>query len=391
VTHRLYYTNSYLCDFEATVTERADDAKRIYLDQTAFYPASGSQPFDTGQLSGVSVVDVVDEGERIAHVLAQPLEGQRVLGRIDWPRRFDHMQQHTGQHLLSAVVAELFGRNTLSVHFGKETSTVDLDGAGLSTADLSLIETRANQVVTENRVVEVEFRDAGAADGLRKPSAREGNLRIVTIRDLDRSACGGTHVRATGEIGPILLGKQERVRSGIRLEFVCGGRAIRRAREDHEVLTRLAAEFTASPAELAGLIHGLRADLKAVQHHSQVLQDELDRRRAAELYSGATLGPDGVRRILFRDASEPLERLKHLGQAIALLPRAIFVGATGQPPRVIVAASKDSGFDAGKTLKRVLADLGGRGGGSATLAQGTVPEAAQLDRAIDSLLQSPET
>ena len=205
MTHRLYYTNSYLLDFEAAVTGRSADGRRVYLDQTAFYPTSGGQPFDTGELRGIRVVEVVDEGERIAHLLAAPLVDQRVAGRIDWPRRFDHMQQHTGQHLLSAVIAELLKRTTLSVHFGKEAGTIDLEGRPPTTAEIARVELRANEVVTENRPVDVEFQEARAAEGLRKPSAREGSLRIVTIRDLDRSACGGTHVRATGEIGPILI------------------------------------------------------------------------------------------------------------------------------------------------------------------------------------------
>ncbi|HET6837007.1 MAG TPA: alanyl-tRNA editing protein, partial [Gemmatimonadales bacterium] len=294
MTHRLYYTDSYLRHFEAVVAERSDDARRIYLDQTAFYPSSGGQPFDTGELGGVRVVDVVDEGERIAHLLAAPLLDQRVAGQIDWARRFDHMQQHTGQHLLSAVIAELLGRSTLGVHFGKETATVDLDGGPLTVAEVAQIETRANEVVTENRPIEVRFQDSGVAEGLRKPSAREGSLRIVTIKDLDRSACGGTHVRATGEIGPILIRKVERLRGGMRLEFVCGGRAIRQARSDYDTLTQAAADLTASPAELPLLIHGMRADLKALRAESQELHGELDRLKARELYFGIAPDSDGI-------------------------------------------------------------------------------------------------
>lgn len=386
MTHRLYYTDSYLRHFEAIVTERSDDATRIYLDQTAFYPTSGGQPFDTGELGGVRVVDVADEGERIAHLLAAPLLDQRVAGRIDWPRRFDHMQQHTGQHLLSAIIAELLGRNTLGVHFGKETATVDLDGGPLTAAEISQVEARANEVITENRPVDVHFPESGASEGLRKPTAREGNLRIVTIRELDRSACGGTHVRATGEIGPILIRKLERVRERVRLEFVCGGRATAQARSDYDMLTQVAAELSASAAELPQLIRGMRADLKGVRAESEELRGELDRLRARELYSGTAPGSDGIRRVFCRDVG-PLDRLRGLGQAVASLPVAIFIGATSEPPALIVAASKDSGVDAGKVLKSLLANAGGRGGGSAGLAQGVLPATAQLESVIGSLLQ----
>src|SRR4051812_7593496 len=246
MTQRLYYLNSYLKEFEAEVVDRAEDGRRIYLNQTAFYPTSGGQPFDTGELGGIEMKDVVDEGDRIAHVLAAPLSANRATGRIDWPRRFDHMQQHTGQHLLSAVLANLFGHQTTAVHFGKESSTLDLDTGAFTPEEVAQAVAAANATITQNRAVDVSFEDAEAVTGLRKNSDRTGSLRIVTIRDLDRSACGGTHVRATGEIGAILIRKVERARKGVRLEFLCGQRAIRRALEDFELVSRLAGELSSS-------------------------------------------------------------------------------------------------------------------------------------------------
>jgi alanyl-tRNA synthetase len=237
MTDRLYYTDSYTHGFEATVTDRADDSRRIYLDRTAFYPTSGGQPFDTGELDGVRVTDVVDEGDRIAHILDSPLLADRVTGRVDWTRRFDHMQQHTGQHLLSAVVASRFGYPTIAVHFGKDISTLDLDAGSLSLEEAQQLEEMANEVIVQNRPVEISFEDAQKAEGLRKISERTGTIRIITIRDLDRSACGGTHVRATGEIGSLLIRKVERARKGLRLEFLCGLRATRRARADYSLVS----------------------------------------------------------------------------------------------------------------------------------------------------------
>ena len=202
MTERLYYTDAYLTTFPADVVDRAEDGTVVYLDRTAFYPTSGGQPHDTGRLGSSRVVDVVDEGDRIAHRLDGPVQPGPVEGAVDWARRFDHMQQHTGQHVLSAVLADLTGQATISVHFGREISTLDLDTPDLPPAQVVEAELRANRIVTENRPVEVSFEDAASAEGLRKASDREGTLRIVTIRDLDRSACGGTHVRASGEIGP---------------------------------------------------------------------------------------------------------------------------------------------------------------------------------------------
>jgi alanyl-tRNA synthetase len=341
---------------------------------------------DVGRLGEAEVVDVVDEGDRIAHVVDHPVATDQVAGRIDWARRFDHMQQHTGQHLLSAVLAELYGLTTVSVHFGREVSTLDLDAPAVAPEQVAAAEARANAVVTENRPVTVAFEEADTATGLRKPSDREGPLRIVSIRDLDRSACGGTHVRATGEIGPILIGKAERVRKAARLEFVCGERAIRRARSDHDLLARIAASFSAAPAELPALLEAHRAELREATAARRELEAQLDGVRARELYSAATPDPDGVRWIVLRDQTA-LDRQRGLGQALAVLPHTVFVGVTASPPGLVVAASEDSGRDAAALLRTALERGGGRGGGTSRLAQGTVP-ADSLDAALATLFSN---
>jgi alanyl-tRNA synthetase len=380
VTERLYYQDSYLAAFEAAVLERSDGGRRIYLDRSAFYPTSGGQLHDVGRLGEAQVVDVVDESDRIAHVVDQPVPTDRVAGSIDWARRFDHMQQHTGQHLLSAVLADLYGFTTVSVHFGRDVSTLDLDAAVVAPEQVAAAETRANAVVADNRPVTVAFEEATAATGLRKRPDREGPLRIVTIRDLDRSACGGTHVRATGEIGPILIGKVERVRKAARLEFVCGGRAIRRARSDHDLLARIAALFSAAPAELPALLEAHRAELREATAARRELETQLDAVRAGELHAAATPDADGVRWVVLQDETT-LDRQRALAQAVAGLPRTVFVGAAVSPPGLVVAASEDSGRDAAALLRTVLERVGGRGGGTPRLAQGTVPAAA-LDAAV---------
>ena len=385
MTDRLYYTDPYTRDFEATVTDRAENGRRVYLDQTAFYPTSGGQPFDTGQLGGVRVADVIDEGDRIAHLLDAPLLTDRVTGRLDWARRFDHMQQHTGQHLLSAVLAELIGFPTVAVHFGKESSTLDLDAGSLSPEEVQNVEERANDIIVENRPVEISFEDAEQAQGLRKASDRTGTIRIITIRDLDRSACGGTHVRATGEIGSLLIRKVERARKGLRMEFLCGSRANRRARADYSLLTRLANDFSAAADELPQLITGLREDLKHASALARDLEARLDLSRARELYSAAKPETTGWRRVTVREDQAPLESLRGLGQAVTSMPLAVFIGAASNPPAVLLATSPDTGIDAGALLKSLLASVGGRGGGSARLAQGMVPGRAQLDTLLASL------
>jgi alanyl-tRNA synthetase len=386
MTLRLYYTDSYLRDFDAAIVERADAGRRIYLDRTAFYPTSGGQPFDTGSLGGVPVVDVVDEGERVAHLLAGPLTGERAIGSVDWDRRFDHMQQHTGQHLLSAVLHERFGHATIGVHFGRESSTLDLDTPAIDHARLVEAESHANRLGTENRPVEVSFEEAESASGLRKASEREGTLRIVTIRDLDRSACGGTHVRATGEIGPILIRKSERVKQNVRLEFLCGARAVRRARADLDLLSRLAGQFSAATAELPALVDAQRAVLREAAAARRELEENLAGLRARDLYAASSVDGSGVRSIVVREETGPIDRLRPLAQAVAGMPQALFVGWTAVPPALLVAASADSGLDAGRMLKASLSQVGGRGGGNARLGQGTAPSASALEEAVAAIV-----
>jgi alanyl-tRNA synthetase len=387
MTDRLYYTDAYLRDFDATVVDRAEDGRRVYLDRTAFYPTSGGQSHDTGTLGGQAVLDVLDEDERIAHLLAAPVDGNRVRGSVDWPRRFDHMQQHTGQHLLSAVLHELGGHATIGVHFGRQSSTLDLDATVLEHGRLVEAEVRANEIVAENRAVEVSFEEPEQATGLRKASAREGTLRIVTIRDLDRSACGGTHVRLTGEIGPILIRKSERVKKNLRLEFLCGARAVRRARADLDLLARLAGHFSAAADELPALVEAQRAELRATASERRDLEESLAAYRASALHAATRADADGVRRIVVEEKG-PVERLRPLAQALAALPGAMFVGWTADPPALLLSTSADSGLDAGATLRSALAVVRGRGGGNARLAQGTAPTTAELERAIAGLRTS---
>ena len=387
MTDRLYYTDAYLREFDAAVVDRTDGARRIYLDRTAFYPTSGGQPFDLGTLGGVRVVDVIDEDDRIAHLLAGPLEAAGpVRGSVDWARRFDHMQQHTGQHLLSAVLHELFGQATVSVHFGRDASTLDLDAGALEHDGLLEAERRANEVVTENRPVEVVFEPSGSVEGLRKASARSGTLRIVTIEDLDRSACGGTHVRATGEIGPILITRSERAKKNLRLEFLCGMRAVRRARADLDLLARLAARYSAAAEELPALLEAQRDELKAAAGARRELEERLAALTARDLYRAATPGASGLRTIVSREEAGPVERLRPLAQAVSAMSRALFVGWTANPPALVVATTGDSGLDAGKLLRAAVEAVGGRGGGNTRLAQGTAPSAEAVQAAVGAIL-----
>jgi len=385
VTERLYYTDAYLSRFRAKVLDRADDGRTVYLDRSAFYPTSGGQPNDIGLLDDVAVLDVVDEGERVAHRLSAPLAAGEVVGVIDWTRRFDLMQQHTGQHLLSAVLEEMFGWPTVSVHFGAESSTLDVDVGAVAPEAVAAAEARANAVVCENRPVQVAFEDAAGATGLRKATERSGTLRIVTIADLDRSACGGTHVRATGEIGVILLRRTERVKQLTRIEFLCGGRAVARARRDLEALGSIAAVFSASLDDAAVLVARQREALAESLAARKALLAELAALRARARYAAVTPDADGMRRLHLELERADIDELRAEMQALAALPKVVGTALVLDPPMLLVAASGDSGVDAGGRLKAALAVVGGKGGGSPRFAQGTAPTREALTTASHGL------
>ena len=383
-TKRLYYTDAYLPEFSARVVDRAADGKRIYLDQTAFYPTSGGQLHDLGTLAEQPVVDVVDEDGRIAHLLAAPASieiGGEVSGKVDWTRRFDHMQQHTGQHLLSAVFEDLFGAKTVSVHFGDATSTLDLETDSMSPQSIEKAERRANVVIAENRRVAVTFEDAATAKGLRKAVDRTGMLRIVTIADLDRSACGGTHVRSTGEIGGLLIRGTERVKKAIRVEFVCGLRAVARARADFQALTAMATSLSTSIDTVAPLVASQAAQLKEVQKEKQKLERQVGAQFAARLFEQTKPVADGtlVLRMMADEMSD--EMLRSIAMTAIERPKTAFVSCSTEG-RLLVSTSEDSGRDAGKALREGVGALGGKGGGSPRLAQGSVPK-EKVNEALD--------
>jgi alanyl-tRNA synthetase len=387
MTNRLYYTDTYLRSFDASIVARAEGGRRLYLDRSAFYPTSGGQPNDLGTLGGVSVVDVVDEDERVAHLLAAPYDGpDAVHGEIDWARRWDFAQQHTGQHLLSGTCDALFDWPTVSVHFGDGMSTLEIGASSVSPKQLRRLEEYANALITENRPVTVTFEDAAAvAPRLRRPSARTGTLRIVTIEGHDVSACGGTHLRATGEIGAILLRRVEKIRDNVRLEFVCGARATRRARADYDVLSGIAERLSAGIDEVPAIVQARVEDAKSLASVNRKLIEEVAGYRARAQWAATAPGADGICRLRAADGMSA-DELRAWAAACAALPATIAAGAVGTSRTLAVAVSADVDANAGALLKEALQPVGGRGGGSPRTAQGTVSEDAHLDAVLGAIL-----
>jgi len=383
MTTRLYYDDCYLQEFRGEVIEIADEGKRIYLDRTAFYPTSGGQPFDLGTLGGVAVREVVDEEERIAHLLDSPLTVREVEGRVDWARRFDHMQQHTGQHLLSAVLIELFDISTLSFHMGAVSSNIEVAAQTLETSKIERVEERCAAIIAEARPVSIRYEDSSADLALRKASARTGTLRIVSIDGLDRSACGGTHVRSTAEIGPLLIRKLEKIRGNVRIDFVCGLRAIRQARQDFRTLSEISRLVSVPFEETPALVAAQIDKAKTLEKSCQRLASELAQREGRELYTAAAPDESGVRKTTQRGPID--EAMRARAQAFVAGPKAVFLAICENPPSVLLAASADSGVHAGDRVKAAVTAAGGRGGGNAALAQGSVPSAAALESVARAL------
>ena len=282
------------------------------------------------------------------------------------------------------MLESLFGIRTVSFHLGAENSTIDVDAASLTATQLEQAEDRCAEIIMQALPVQIAFEEASDTLELRKASTRTGTLRIVSIGGVDRSACGGTHVRTTAEIGLILTGKSEKVRGTTRVEFVCGNRALRRARADFRVLAAMGRLLSVPPEQSVDTLTALIEKNKALEKTAQRLATELARREGKELYLETTPGPDGVRRVLQRGAIDDAMRAR--AQAFAAGERAAFVAICEQSPSILLAASADAGIHAGDLMKKALAAHGGRGGGNQFLAQGSVSDSAAL-ASVEALLR----
>lgn len=374
---RLYYADPLLTSFDASVEScnAVDDRYHVTLSETAFYPSSGGQPFDRGRLGGAQVLDVIDDEASgdIVHVVDAPLAaGTSVRGEIDWPRRLDHMQQHTGQHVLSAAFDRRFGVRTVSFHMGADVSTIDL-GREVTPAEIAAAERDANHVVWDDRVVGIRYAtDAEAAAlPLRKESTRTGTLRLVEVPDWDLSACGGTHVPRTGMVGIIAVSGWERFKGGSRVSFVCGGRALASFGALRDVTLAASRVLSIGVPELTDAIGRMQTQIKDQQRVIKELQEQVTANLAAELRETAQPGLNGTRVIVRAQPGWDAGALKFLASAIVSSPGFVVVlTGEGTPVPVVAARSSDVGFDAGAWIKAATSELGGRGGGRPELAQG---------------------
>jgi alanyl-tRNA synthetase len=386
-TERLYYHDSFLREFDAQVISCEKDGERwkIVLDRTAFYPTSGGQPHDTGKLGDVPVIEVADAEHKVVHYASAAIPVGPVHGVIDWPRRIEHMQQHTGQHLLSAAFIELFGFQTVSFHLGKEISTIDLDTPAAKAEHLEKAERRVNEVIFEDKPVVIRFGTAEelAEAGIRKKVDREGVLRAIEVEGFDRQPCGGTHLERTGQAGLLLIRKLERRRDQCRVEFVCGFRALAAARGDFSTLTQAASLLSCGLTEVPSVLAKLIEERRALHGGVKRLEERLAEHEARELLASHPPTAASELRVIASALGEATPA--YLGLLAAKLvaeANVVALLASRASGHVAFAQTKGLPHDMGALLRDMLKQFGGKGGGAEDFAQGSVADATKTADAV---------
>ena len=391
-THRIYYDDSFARDFEAQVltcepsVHGTTPAWEVVLDETALYPASGGQPCDHGKLGDANVLDVRDDGDEIVHIVDRELRPGHVHGCVDWVRRFDHMQQHTGQHLLSAMFQERFGLPTVSFHLGAELSSIDLRGAEPTAEILEGAERAANRIIFEDRPINVRYgtHEQLAQMGARKEVDRTGILRAIEIEGADLQPCGGTHVRRTAQIGMLLVRRCTKMRQDWRVEFACGARSERLARNDFRSIARAAANLGCAPEDLADAAARVVAERDANFKDVRGLLQRLAELEAASSLQSAAPGASGSRVIV--RAFDETTQADYLGFYSTQLAKAdgvvALVGLKGSG-QIIFSQHPSAAKDMNALLKRVFEQFAGKGGGNRDFARGRLNDGAQVERALE--------
>jgi alanyl-tRNA synthetase len=394
-TRRIYYDDAYARDFTARVLSCeavppnlqagiTGKAWAVVLDRTALYPTSGGQPHDFGKLGDAAVLDVLDDGDDVVHIVDREVPEGPLTGCVDWPRRLDHMQQHTGQHLLSALFQERFGLPTVSFHLGAEICSIDLRGPEPEERTLEGIERAANKIIFEDRAIHVHYAtpEQLAERGVRKQVQREGMLRVIEIAGADYQPCGGTHVRSTGQIGLVLVRRHSKVRQDWRVEFVCGGRAESVARADFGHLRRAARALECAPDEVPAAAERLVAERDA---HFASLRAALERLANTEVTNTLDTLGHAVERVHVIERvfdGLPPEYLGIFAAALVKRAKVVALLATAESGDLVFAQHPDAGRDMAAVIKQLFAQIGGKGGGSKDFARGKLKDTGAAQRAL---------
>lgn len=393
MTERLYYNDSHLTEFEATVLEvtpRTSGWAAVTLDRTAFYPTGGGQPSDTGTLHGARVVECIDDEELgVRHVIhgSAPQVGLTVKGKIDWERRLDHMQQHTGQHILSQAFIKLYEAETRGFRMMVQTSEIDVALADPTDGRIDRAVELANQIIWEDRAIrvqQVKSEEAARLD-LRKESTRDGDVRIIEIEGFDLTPCGGTHANRTGEVGIIAVRHWERAKGMLRVEFVAGRRVLVDYQLANRTAREVAAHFSVGRDDAPESVAHLFEENKQLSRRVRGLEEITARVEAEDLFNRATPATNGMRVISQVFQGRDPESLKRLALALVANPNVVVLLGSHfeDAARVVFARSSDAEGDMNVLLRDACALLGGRGGGRPEFAQGGGHAMEELDEAID--------
>ncbi|MGD8538989.1 MAG: alanine--tRNA ligase-related protein [Candidatus Aminicenantes bacterium] len=383
-TKRLYFDNPYQVEFKAKVIGREVYEKQpaLILDQTCFYPESGGQPADKGKINGVEVLDVQEKGTKILHVMKSEVEADTVSGIIEWETRFDHMQQHSGQHILSQCFDTLFDARTQSFHLGVKTSTVEIDLRDITEDDVEKVETLANEVVFQDEEICTYITPEEMIEKvpLRKPPQKSGHIRVVQISDFDYSACGGTHPNKTGEIGLIKILRWERIRNNLRFEFVCGRRALIDYGIKNRIIRDVAVKFNVGEGELVGSIDKMITEIKDVRRQMKKTQERLLNIEAQEIVKNAE--GEVIKKVF--TGKSPNE-VRFLALAIIRSGDYIVLFGTKLQDRVhlILASSEKSERDMRDCIPVVSPLIEGKGGGRPTLVEIAGQKKENLELALE--------
>jgi alanyl-tRNA synthetase len=400
-TERLYYSDSHLVEFEARVldvTERVSGWAAVLLNRTAFYPTGGGQPSDTGTLNGLRVVECIDDGEKgVLHVVqgATPAVGAIVKGRIDWARRLDHIQQHTGQHILSQAFVTLFNAPTKSFRVLDQSCEIDVELTNPTTELIERGVELANNVIWENRALTIRnvTAEEAAALPLRKESAREGELRLIEIDEFDLTPCGGTHAYRTGEVGMIAVRSWERAKGLTRIEFVAGGRALSDYRRANKTAREIATIFSTGRDDAQEHAARMVEENKELHRRVRALEEIAARAEAEELIAATEARDDGVRVVKQTFEGRDAESLKKLAHALIARPKMIVLlgSRDKETARLVFARSPDTPGDMNVLMRDACIQLDGRGGGKPDMAQGGGSKLQNLGEAIDLAAKALQT
>lgn len=390
-TERLYYLDSYLATFTARVLEarEAGNHTEVVLDRTAFYPEGGGQPADTGALGGARVEGVVEKDGRVVHQVRGPVPSGEVAGEVDWERRFDHMQQHTGQHVLSQAFERLLGAQTVSFHMGRAAATIDLGISELSQEQVIQVEELCSRVVGESRPVKVHMLAPSdlARFELRKGTDRLDRIRVIEVEGFDAIPCGGTHVRSTSEVGLIKVVRWDRRGANTRVEFLCGDRALADYRAKNRAVLSLAATLHVRDSEVEDAVGKLLDEGSEMRQQVGRLRNQVLDFQAGELRAGASsVGKYEVVSAVLEDRSP--DDLKHLAARLVESPSVVaLLAVAGEKAHLVFARSDDVDVDAAALFRTASSPFGGRGGGRANLAQGGLPDPSHVPAVLDAALK----